>query len=166
MAIRLASITKTTTLADNTRQMRVALIVMILILLAQPRFRCLNKHRCQGCSGPVSGKHKSKLIMDCRFQLPHNNIAATIRFCREWISNRNADSVFDKFIHRNSRCFKLRFIINSPPPQKAGQSASGQSCLAASQPRPHRQDPTGLSFAALANLCCLCRTQTPGKRPM
>ena len=88
-------------------------MVMILILLAQPFFGCLNKHRCQGCSGPVGGKHKSEFIMDCRFQLPHNNIAAACRFCREWISNRNADSVFDKFIDRNCGCFKLRFIINS-----------------------------------------------------
>ena len=87
-------------------------MVMILILLTQPLFGCLNKHRCQGCSGPVSRKHKSKLIMDCRFQLPHNNIASTIRFCREWISDRNADSTFDKFVHRNRCCFKLRFIIN------------------------------------------------------
>ena len=89
------------------------LIVMILILLAQPFFGCLNKHRCQGCSWPVGRKYKSKFIMDCGFQLPHNNIAATIRFCGKWISNRNADSVFDKFIHRNRRCLKLRFIINS-----------------------------------------------------
>ena len=110
--------------ASNIWQMRVLLMMMILILLTQPLFGCLNKHRCQGCSGPVSRKHKSKLIVNCRLQLPHNNIAATIRFCGEWISNRNAYSIFDKFIHRNSRCFKLRFIINSrrlkklvnPPP--------------------------------------------------
>ena len=45
--------------------------------------------------------------------------------------------------------FQIAVYNQFPPSQKAGQSASGQLCLAASQPRPHRQDPTGLSFAAL-----------------